>query len=58
MYDPEEKFTMIKARSYMLIFCACDIVSLVLQAIGGGMAAEAADGTEEVRLISYRRNSW
>ncbi|KAL1618954.1 hypothetical protein SLS56_010325 [Neofusicoccum ribis] len=29
-------------RTYLIIFCTCDIVSLVLQAIGGGMASVAS----------------
>lgn len=53
VYDPQERFSLIKARSYLLIFCACDIISLVLQAIGGGMAAEADDGSAEVRPLSF-----
>lgn len=31
----------ISARSYLFIFCACDVFSLVIQAVGGGMAATA-----------------
>lgn len=31
----------ISAAAYLWIFCTCDILSLVIQAIGGGMAATA-----------------
>jgi hypothetical protein len=36
-----EELSWIKARSYTLIFCCCDFFSLVLVALGGGIAAEA-----------------
>lgn len=34
---------MLKPSLYLWIFCTCDIVSLVIQAIGGGMASAEAD---------------
>jgi hypothetical protein len=36
-----EELSWIKARSYTLLFCCCDFFSLVLVALGGGIAAEA-----------------
>ena len=36
-----EKLSWIKARSYTLLFCCCDFLSLLLQAIGGAFAAMA-----------------
>jgi hypothetical protein len=30
-----------KPRTYTLVFCTCDIISLVLQALGGGIASSA-----------------
>src|ERR1700760_2632067 len=35
----------ISARMYLYIFCTCDILSLVIQAIGGGQASVAASAT-------------
>jgi hypothetical protein len=35
--------SMLKPSLYLWIFCTCDIVSLVIQAIGGGMASSEAD---------------
>ncbi|THC93904.1 hypothetical protein EYZ11_006622 [Aspergillus tanneri] len=37
---PESSY--LQPRSYLWIFCACDIISLVVQAIGGGTAATEA----------------
>ncbi|EKV07240.1 RTA1 like protein [Penicillium digitatum] len=37
------KSSFIKPNVYLWIFCTCDIISLVVQAVGGGMAAEQAD---------------
>jgi hypothetical protein len=31
----------LQPRTYTIVFCACDIVSLLLQAVGGGIAASA-----------------
>lgn len=39
VYGPHLSF--FKPRTYTLIFCGCDIISLVLQALGGGVAATA-----------------
>jgi hypothetical protein len=39
------QFSPIKAILYPWIFMSCDLFSLVLQAIGGGMAASANDST-------------
>jgi len=35
------KYSPLSARMYAIIFITCDIISLVIQAIGGGMAATA-----------------
>jgi len=35
----------LSSRAYLWIFCTCDLVSLVVQAAGGGMAAIAIDAT-------------
>src|SRR5215469_1109823 len=35
----------ISAAAYLWIFCTCDIISLVIQAVGGGMAATAVAAT-------------
>jgi hypothetical protein len=35
----------ISERAYLLIFCTCDVLSLVIQAVGGGMAATAINAT-------------
>jgi len=35
----------ISAAAYLWIFCTCDILSLVIQAVGGGMAATAVAAT-------------
>ncbi|KAH8646334.1 RTA1 like protein-domain-containing protein [Xylariales sp. PMI_506] len=35
--------SMLSPRMYAIVFCACDIVSLVVQAIGGGMASVASN---------------
>lgn len=36
------KSSLISARAYALIFCTCDIVSLILQAVGGALASDAS----------------
>ncbi|KAJ9148589.1 RTA1-domain-containing protein [Pleurostoma richardsiae] len=33
----------LSAKWYAIVFCACDIISLVIQAIGGGMASSESD---------------
>jgi hypothetical protein len=43
VFDPLEKITLLRARSYMLIFCTCDFLSLILQAVGGAIASTATD---------------
>ncbi|KAK3995015.1 RTA1 like protein-domain-containing protein [Cladorrhinum sp. PSN332] len=35
--------SILSPKWYAIIFCACDVLSLVIQAIGGGMAAEATN---------------
>jgi hypothetical protein len=35
--------SILSPRLYLWIFCTCDVISLVVQAIGGGMASAAAD---------------
>ncbi|KAF8797776.1 RTA1-like protein [Phlegmacium glaucopus] len=36
-------YSRLRPKLYSIIFCTCDFVSLVIQAVGGGMAATAAD---------------
>jgi len=36
-----ENLSRFRPRTYTLVFCGCDVVSLVLQALGGGIAAGA-----------------
>lgn len=45
-----EKLSWIKARSYTLLFCCCDFLSLVLVALGGGIAAEAMTKRRFVKI--------
>ncbi|KAL4918520.1 RTA1 like protein-domain-containing protein [Aspergillus aurantiobrunneus] len=35
--------SVLSPRVYLFIFCTCDVISLVIQAIGGGMASVQAD---------------
>jgi hypothetical protein len=39
VYGPNLSF--FKPRTYTLVFCSCDLVSLILQAVGGAMASTA-----------------
>lgn len=41
------KFSILKPMHYSLLFILCDLLSIVLQAIGGGMAATAVKGSED-----------
>ncbi|KAJ5616176.1 hypothetical protein N7537_001290 [Penicillium hordei] len=41
LLGPESSF--IKPSLYLWIFCTCDIISLVVQAVGGGLASGEAD---------------
>jgi hypothetical protein len=36
-------YSRLSPKWYSIIFCTCDFISLVVQAVGGGMAATAAD---------------
>ncbi|KAF8873935.1 RTA1-like protein [Infundibulicybe gibba] len=36
-------YSRLSPKLYSIIFCGCDITSLVIQAVGGGMASTAAD---------------
>ncbi|KAG9232288.1 putative sphingoid long-chain base transporter RSB1 [Amylocarpus encephaloides] len=36
-----EDISLFKPRTYTIVFCTCDIISLVLQALGGGIASSA-----------------
>jgi len=38
-----EHLSYFKARTYTVIFCTCDLISLVLQALGGGIASSSND---------------
>lgn len=42
-----EKISRIRPATYTIIFIGCDLFSLVLQSIGGGMAAQAIDKATE-----------
>ncbi|KAJ5163607.1 uncharacterized protein N7500_005437 [Penicillium coprophilum] len=37
------KSSILTPKLYLWIFCTCDVISLVVQAIGGGMASQQAD---------------
>lgn len=37
------KSSILSPKMYAIVFCACDVVSLVIQAIGGGMASSESD---------------
>jgi hypothetical protein len=39
------KYSLIGPTTYLWIFCSCDILSLVIQAVGGAMASEAVAKT-------------
>ncbi|KAK0222913.1 RTA1-domain-containing protein [Armillaria nabsnona] len=34
-------YSRLSPRAYLILFCSCDVISLVIQAVGGGMAATA-----------------
>ncbi|KAK0470203.1 RTA1 like protein-domain-containing protein [Desarmillaria tabescens] len=34
-------YSRLSPRAYIMLFCSCDVISLVIQAIGGGLAATA-----------------
>jgi hypothetical protein len=44
-----ESVSRFRPRTYTLIFCGCDILSLILQAAGGGMAS-SADTSDSVQI--------
>lgn len=48
------QYSVIKARLYPWIFIGCDIGSIALQSIGGGMAA--AGGNNNIKLINSGNN--
>lgn len=37
--------TLVSPRAYLFVFCSCDVVSLVVQAVGGGLASVASGKT-------------
>lgn len=41
IYDLGARSSIISAKWYAIVFCTCDVVSLVVQAIGGAQASEA-----------------
>lgn len=41
IYDLGPRSSIISAKWYAIVFCTCDIISLVVQAIGGAQASEA-----------------
>ncbi|KAK0727153.1 RTA1 like protein-domain-containing protein [Lasiosphaeria miniovina] len=38
--------SMLSPRMYAIVFCTCDVISLVVQAVGGAMASQAADSID------------
>ena len=48
-----EGMSRIRARSYTVIFMACDLVSLVVQAGGGGLAASVPLWNQNLVRFSY-----
>ena len=42
IFGPES--SILSPKLYLWIFCTCDVVSLVIQAAGGGMASSASNG--------------
>jgi len=36
------KYSRLSPRQYTIVFCSCDVIALVIQSIGGGMASSAA----------------
>ncbi|KAJ5387151.1 RTA1-domain-containing protein [Penicillium cosmopolitanum] len=42
IFGPESSF--LSPKLYLWIFCTCDVISLVIQAAGGGMASSASNG--------------
>lgn len=48
-----EKYSVLKPMQYSLIFIVCDIISIVLQAIGGGVAASALSVYESTDAGSH-----
>ncbi|KAM0788777.1 hypothetical protein ACM66B_002867 [Microbotryomycetes sp. NB124-2] len=44
--DPLNQHTVIKPRNYVVLFCAADLVAIIVQAVGGGMAATALQENE------------
>lgn len=41
IYDLGPRSSIISAKWYAIVFCTCDVVSLIVQAIGGAQASEA-----------------
>ncbi|KAF9564179.1 RTA1-like protein [Agrocybe pediades] len=41
------QFSRLSPKWYTILFCTCDVVSLVIQGVGGGKAAVAADNGED-----------
>lgn len=50
-YGPE--ISRFRPRTYTIIFCSCDTFSLVLQAIGGAIAASAVSGSSGVQTGTH-----
>lgn len=43
------KSSILSPAMYLWIFCTCDVLSLVIQAIGGGMASSESDQNEDTK---------
>jgi hypothetical protein len=48
-----EKISRIRPRSYTLFFMGCDVVSLAVQAVGGGIAASAPLTNQPIVTLPY-----
>ncbi|CCM06794.1 uncharacterized protein FIBRA_09094 [Fibroporia radiculosa] len=46
-------YSRLSQRRYTLIFCGCDVVSLVVQAVGGGLASAAVNEDESPNQGGY-----
>jgi len=53
-----EEISRIRARSYTVFFMGCDVLSLVVQAVGGGIAASyPLTNQYMVRQLPSNRNN-
>jgi hypothetical protein len=47
VFGPESSF--LSPKLYLWIFCTCDVISLVIQAAGGGLASSASNGKGDTK---------